>query len=224
MNRPLAWSPWQRRLHWWTAGFLVLTLALSVAMVNLPLTQLLAKFLAYQLHKSFGLLVFGLVLIRLLLRAARPAPALEGLSPRLRRLARLGQGVLYGLLLAVPVLGWLAGQAAAGPVPTTLFLVIPVPHVLDPDPALYAWLRPVHQAAAYLLILLAAAHAALALKHHRDGLPVLARMRGGRNCRWRRAPIRSITRPGCAGASGAASSGRARGGLSEPRPPDGPRV
>ncbi len=101
-----------------------------------------------------------------------------GLGPRMRRFARLGQGALYALLLAVPVLGWLAGQAAAGPVPTTLFLVIPVPHVLDPNPALYAWLRPVHQFAAYTLIALAAAHALLALKHHREGLPVLARMAG----------------------------------------------
>ncbi|MCU0887417.1 MAG: cytochrome b/b6 domain-containing protein [Rubritepida sp.] len=175
---PVRWSPWQRRLHWWTAALLLLTLALSFAMVNLPMTQLLAKFLAYQLHKSLGLLVFGLVVIRLLLRAVRPAPELTGLAPRMRRLARVGQGVLYGLLLAVPVLGWLAGQAAAGPVPTTLFLVIPVPHVLDPDPALYAWLRPIHQAAAYGLIALAAAHAALAVKHHREGLPVLARMAG----------------------------------------------
>lgn len=174
----MTWSPWQRRLHWWTAGVLVLTLLLSVAMVNLPMTQLLAKFLAYQLHKSFGLLVFVLVLGRLALRALRPAPEPAGLSPAMRRLARFGQATLYALLLAVPVLGWLAGQAAAGPVPTVLFFVLPVPHVLEPDPALYAWLRPVHQATAYLLIALAAAHAALAVKHHRDGLPVLARMMG----------------------------------------------
>jgi cytochrome b561 len=175
----VTWSRAQRALHWWTAALVVLALLLSFAMVNLPMTQLLAKFLAYQLHKSVGLLVFSLVLVRLLLRATRPAPELVGLGPRMRRFARLGQGALYALLLAVPVLGWLAGQAAAGPVPTTLFLVIPVPHVLDPDPALYAWLRPVHQFAAYALIALAAAHALLALKHHREGLPVLARMTAG---------------------------------------------
>jgi cytochrome b561 len=77
------------------------------------------------------------------------------------------------------MLGWLAGQAAAGPVPTTLFLVIPLPHVLDPDPALYTWLRPLHQLCAYGLLALGAVHALLALKHHREGLPVLARMMGG---------------------------------------------
>ena len=177
MSAP-GWSPWQRRLHWWVAGLLVLTAGLALAMVNLPMSQLLAKFLAYQLHKSFGLLVLGLVLVRLVLRALRPAPELTGLSPGMRRLARWGQGALYALLLLVPLLGWLAGQAAAGPVPTTLFLVIPLPHVLDPNPALYAWLRPLHQALAYGLLALGAAHAALAVKHHREGLPVLARMAG----------------------------------------------
>lgn len=172
------WSRAQRHLHWWTAALVVLALLLSFAMVNLPMTQLLAKFLAYQLHKSVGLLVFSLVLVRLVLRATRPAPELEGLGARVRGFARVGQAALYALLLAVPVLGWLAAQAAAGPVPTTLFLVIPVPHVLDPNPALYAWLRPVHQLAAYTLVLLAAAHALLAVRHHRQGLPVLARMAG----------------------------------------------
>jgi cytochrome b561 len=178
LTRPAAWSRAQRWLHWATAGLLLGTLLLSVAMVQLPLTQLLAKFLAYQLHKSLGLLVLALVVARLALRARRPAPELSGLSPGSARLARLGQGALYALLLAVPVLGWLVAQLAPGPVPTTLFLVVPVPHVLDPDPWLYAWLRPIHQAAAYLLLLLATVHALLALRHHRAGLPVLARMMG----------------------------------------------
>jgi len=178
VTRPAAWSRLQRHLHWWTAALVVLALGLSVAMVQLPMSQLLAKFLAYQLHKSLGLLVFSVVLVRLALRALRPAPELAGLPPGARRVARLGQGALYGLLLLVPALGWLSAQAAAGPVPTTLFLVIPMPHLLDPNPALYAWLRPVHQASAYLLILLAGLHAALALRHHRRGLPVFARMAG----------------------------------------------
>lgn len=171
-----AWSPWQRRLHWWTAGLVALALLLALAMVNLPKSQLLLTFLAYQLHKSLGLLVLAFAILRLALRARRAAAPLEGLPPGGRRLARVGQGLLYALLLAVPLLGWLVAQTAPGPVPTTLFLVIPVPHLLGPDPALHAWLRPAHLVAAWLLVALAAGHAALALRHHRAGLPVLARM------------------------------------------------
>lgn len=172
------WSPAQRRLHAWGAVLVVLTLALSLAMVALPMSQLLAKFLAYQLHKTFGLLVLIVTVARLGFRLVRRAPELTGLGPRTRLAARLGQGVLYALLLLVPLLGYLTAQAAAGPVPTTLFLVIPVPHLLDPDPALYAWLRPTHQIAAWTLISLAAAHAGLALRHHWQGLPILGRIWG----------------------------------------------
>lgn len=172
------WSPAQRRLHAWGAILVLLTFALSLAMVALPMSQLLAKFLAYQLHKTFGLLVLFVTLARLALRARRTVPELAGLGPGMRRAAQVGQGALYGLLVLVPLLGYLTAQAAAGPVPTTIFLVIPVPHLLDPNPALYAWLRPIHWIAAYALIAMAGLHAALAVHHHRRGLPVLRRIWG----------------------------------------------
>jgi len=177
-GRPERWSRPQRRLHAWGAVLVVLTLGLSLAMVALPMSQLLAKFLTYQLHKTFGLLVLIITLARLGYRLTRRAPELTGISPPMRRAARWGQGVLYALLLLVPLLGYLTAQAAAGPVPTTLFLVIPVPHLLEPNPALYAWLRPTHQIAAWSLIALAAAHAGLALRHHWQGVPMLERIWG----------------------------------------------
>ena len=177
-EEPPRWSLAQRRLHAWGAILIVLTFALSLAMVALPMSQLLAKFLAYQLHKSFGLLVLIVTLLRLFLRWRRVSPELTGVTPPWQRAARLGQAVLYGLLLVVPALGYLTAQAAAGPVPTTLFLVIPVPHILDPNPALYAWLRPTHQIAAWSLILLAGSHVALAVRHQLQGVAVLRRIWG----------------------------------------------
>lgn len=167
------WSTAQRRLHWWSAALVLATLGLALLMTALPFTLLLAKFLAYQLHKTLGLLVLGMVVARLVLRGLRPAPPALGLSG-----ARLGQALLYALLLVVPVLGYFTAQLAPGPVPTTLFLVIPVPHLLQPDPVLFALLRPVHQAAAWLLVSLAAGHAGLALWHHRHGVPVFSRIWG----------------------------------------------
>ena len=99
----MRWSLAQRRLHGWGAALVLLTFALAFVMVALPFSQLLAKFLAYQLHKTFGLLVLFITLWRLALRARRTAPPLTGLSPRMMRAAGLGQGVLYGLLLLVPL-------------------------------------------------------------------------------------------------------------------------
>ena len=65
------------------------TLGLAMLMTALPFTRLLEKFLAYQLHKTLGLLVFGMVLARLVLRGQRPAPPALGLAG-----ARPGQAVL----------------------------------------------------------------------------------------------------------------------------------
>ena len=51
-------------------------------------------------------------------------------------------------------------------------------YLLAPDPALYAWLRPIHQFAAWSLVGLACVHAALAVRHEAQGVPVLRRIWG----------------------------------------------
>ena len=148
-------------------------------MVALPLTQLLAKIIAYQAHKTLGLLVPPLVLWRLWLRARRGRPAEDpGLPAWQHRAAGLGHAALYALLIAVPVLGYLSASTAPGEIETTLFLLIPVPHLLAANEALHEAIRPVHRAAAWALVLLAAGHAAVALRHHRQGRGVLRAMLG----------------------------------------------
>jgi len=173
------WSRAQRLLHWLVALVVVTTFAIGLVMVALPLTRLLEKIIAYQVHKSLGLLVPPLVLWRLWLRARRGRPAPEsGIAPWQHRAAGLGHAVLYALLVAVPVLGYLSASTAPGQIETVWFLLVPVPHVLEADEALYAAIRPVHQAAAWALVLLAAGHATMAVLHHRRGHGVLRGMLG----------------------------------------------
>ncbi len=173
------WSRAQRRLHWAVAGLVVAGFAIGIIMVALPLTQLLAKILAYQAHKTIGLLVPPLVLWRLVLRARRGRPREDASMPAWqRRAAGVGHAVLYALLLVVPLLGYLSASSAPGQIETTLFLVIPVPHLLDPDEATFNTLRSIHAVLAWSLVILAAGHAAAALHHHRQGRRVLARMLG----------------------------------------------
>ncbi|MFM7778751.1 MAG: cytochrome b, partial [Alphaproteobacteria bacterium] len=120
-----AWSVAQRRLHWAMAGLVAANFLLALVMVALPLSALLVKILTYQLHKSLGLLLIPLWVWRLwlLLRRGRPAPvALPGWQ---QGAARLGHGTLYGLLVAVPVLGFLTGAAAPVAVETVFFLILP---------------------------------------------------------------------------------------------------
>lgn len=173
------WSAAQRRLHWAAALLVAAAFAIGLVMVALPLARLLEKIIAYQAHKTLGLLVPPLVMWRLWLRARRGRPAPDPAIPAWQhRAAAAVHGALYALLLAVPLLGYLAASTAPGQIETTLFLLVPVPHALPPDEALHALIRPLHQGAAWALVLLAAGHAAAALHHHRRGRGTLARMLG----------------------------------------------
>lgn len=179
---PAGWSRAQRRLHWWGAALVLVAFAVAWLMVAVPLSDLLAKFLLYQLHKTIGLLVFALLLWRLALRLRRGRPAWEAELPawQVRAAGRM-HAALYALMLVVPVLGYFVAATAPAQVPTLFLLVVPVPHVVGPSEAAFAVLRPVHRAAAILLVALAAAHAAMAVAHHWRGRPTLRRM-------WRAVP------------------------------------
>jgi cytochrome b561 len=175
-----AWSLAQRRLHWAMAALVFVNLLLALVMVALPLSALLAKILTYQLHKSLGLLLIPLWVWRLWLLARRGRPASVALPASQQSAARLGQAVLYALLIAVPVLGFLSAAAAPIGVETVFFLILPIPHPFAPDQALYDVLRPLHQGAAWGLVVLALGHGAMAIHHHRQGLPTLRLMWRGR--------------------------------------------
>ena len=175
-----AWSVAQRRLHWAMAGIVFVNFVRALVMVALPLSALFAKILTYQLHKSLGLLLIPLWAWRLWFLARRGRPAPVTLPGWQQGAARLGQGALYALLIAVPVLGFLSAAAAPVAVETVFFLILPIPHPFPPDQALYDLLRPLHQGAAWALIVLALGHGAMAIHHHRKGLPILRLMWRGR--------------------------------------------
>ena len=78
---------------------------------------------------------------------------------------------LYGLLLAVPLIGWAYSSTAGFPV--VLFGVLPLPDLLPKDKALADLIKPFHAIAAYTLSALAVLHLAAAVKHqfvNKDGL------------------------------------------------------
>jgi cytochrome b561 len=151
----------QRRLHWWTAALVLLAFPLGWVMVGVPLSQLLLKFLLYQLHKTLGILAFALAVTRLLVRARRGRPGwYEGIPGWQRQAAGAVHALLYAVLIATPALGYLTAATAPIGIPTLFLGVIPIPHLLAPDPVWFSVLRPLHRSMAILLVVLAGGHAA----------------------------------------------------------------
>ena len=128
------WPASQRHLHAWTAALVLIGFSIAWIMVNLPFTQLLLKFRLYQAHKTIGLTVLALVCLRLVLRALWPRPKPDAGLPRWQlRTASGVHALLYCLLLAVPVLGYLTAATAPIGMPTFFLGLIKVPHLVVPD-------------------------------------------------------------------------------------------
>ena len=80
------------------------------------------------LHKSLGLTIIVLTIVRLGWRLANPAPALPAHMTWLeRRLAQLSHAIFYGLMLVLPLSGW--ALASTGPVTISWFRLFNVPHL-----------------------------------------------------------------------------------------------
>ena len=180
-NTPSAWGWPAKLLHWLVALLVLGQLAVGLSMVWL-VTDLGAKFQLYQLHKSFGVLVLSLVLVRLVWRRLNATvPVLpEGLRPWERRAAVLTHRGFYVLLILLPITGWLVASASPLGIPTVVFGLFTLPNPIGANAALESVMSVVHGSLAVLLVATLALHVGAALKHHfvlRDD--VLTRMLPG---------------------------------------------
>lgn len=162
-------------LHWLIALLIIAAFALGLVMTNIPgLTPTKLRYVSW--HKWLGVTVLGLAMLRLLWRLATRPPPLPATTPRWQQQAAgLMHGLLYLLLLAVPVSGYAFSMAAG--VKVVYLGMLPLPDLIGPSPALKPLLRELHYWLDMSLAALVALHLGAALKHHfidRDGL--LARM------------------------------------------------
>lgn len=150
-------------LHWLTAGLVFWLFWLGWSMVDLPLG--LQKFQDYALHKSLGLTVLALVLLRLLWRRLNHVPALPSGMTRLETIAaKAVHHGIYLLLVLLPLSGWLYSGATASP--ANLFGYVSVPDLVPANEAAATAFRLIHDVAGKLLVLCLALHIAGAFKHH----------------------------------------------------------
>lgn len=172
-NTAQAWGRVTQVLHWATA-----LLVFALAGIGLSMTGMangLDKVKVYALHKSLGITVLALVLLRLLWRwLDRRRPEANG-PPGAQRAARIAHTGLYVLLLAVPLSGWAFNSAANFAL--RWFGLLNLPHLLPANPRWKPWLHTLHEGLFWVLAALVAVHIGAALWHHfvlRDA--VLARM------------------------------------------------
>lgn len=165
-------------MHWITAFAIPPLMALGLYMEGLPFSPEKLQFYAW--HKWAGVSVFLLVLLRLMWRFRHPPPPLPAAMSVLERtVAHLGHWLLYGLLLAIPLSGWLMSSAKG--VPTVWFGLLPLPDLLARDDSLGNILQATHKYLNGLFAVLVVGHVMAALKHHfinRDD--VLTRMLPGK--------------------------------------------
>jgi cytochrome b561 len=159
-------------LHWLVAALILGNVALALSFDALPDEWVRP---VIDTHKSTGITVLGLVLLRVLWRAGHPPPPLpEGYARWERIGARAAQGMLYALMLMLPISGWMHDSAwkDAATHPMTLYGLVPWPRIaaiasIEPvaKESLHTLFGGIHMAFGYLLYALLALHVGGALKH-----------------------------------------------------------
>ena len=173
-NTKSSWGSLSRGLHWLVVLLIITQWAIAERADSLPLGM--AKISALAWHKSIGITVLMLAVVRLVWRLANPVPDLTAETrPWERVLAKVSHFLLYALIFALPLSGWLMSSARNFPV--SWFKLFQLPDLVAPDEALFQQLRHLHHLLFATLVVVALLHVAGALKHHFiDRNDVLRRM------------------------------------------------
>lgn len=180
---PQGYDAVTRAIHWLTALLVFTNIGLGLFAGSLPTgndAEVSRAALAYSLHKTTGVSILGLTLLRILWALGQPGPGLLHPERRFEALAALTvHWALYGALLVMPVAGWLSHAANTGFAPILWPFGQSLPLVAKSQSLVHTF-DAVHRAGAWVLCAALALHVAGALKHaliDRDA--TLARMTRG---------------------------------------------
>jgi cytochrome b561 len=159
----------QRLLHWLMAACILAMFFIGVGMVSTVMPKYVPLLLT---HRTLGITILVLALIRLGVRARYGAPPLPADLPKPMKLAaQLSHYGLYALMIAMPLIGW--GMLSAGAYPVVLYGNIRLPAILPHSNALHTLLWNAHFYLAFAFFALVLLHLAAALFHalvRRDGV------------------------------------------------------
>jgi len=162
-NTPASWGTPAKLLHWVAAALVLVQVALGWAAVTWHLSP--TKLDLFIWHKSIGMLILALMVMRLAWRYVNITPSLPAdMRPLERRAAQESHFLLYLLMLLMPLTGWIVNSAAN--VPFRMFWLVPLPAVVEPDKAMADTLAHIHFVLFAVFSLLLLIHIGAALRHH----------------------------------------------------------
>jgi len=161
-DRHASYSAFSRWVHWLTLALFIGLFALGWYGDDLPQSM---RGAGVQLHKSFGITVLALTILRLIWRFSAGVPPVPADLPAWQKLAaRASHVLLYLLLLAQPTVGWLWSSASTKPI--NFYFLVQLPWLIGPDKDLSRSLGHLHGLIADALLIVIGLHAAAALYHH----------------------------------------------------------
>ncbi len=164
-SHDLRWGGLAKAFHWTIMLLILAQAVIGLTMVNLPRRP--SVFAVYDLHKSIGLTILALAILRLAWRAVDRRPAdVPGMPSWQRRSAHATHVLLYVLIFAVPLSGWLF-DSATGLRPLHWWGVVPIPSLTGgPDRGLADFTRALHHWMFWTMVVIVLGHVAAACKHH----------------------------------------------------------
>jgi len=151
-----------RILHWLMAVALILMIAVGWYMAALPQESDI-KYDIYPIHKSIGITLFVLVVIRIIVRLFSKAPPLpSNLASWEKWLTKITHFSLYLLMIAIPVVGFLSSDYQGF---TVAWFGIEIPELVTDNENIATVMHESHEILAYLLLVLIVLHIAGAIKH-----------------------------------------------------------
>ena len=172
------WGAVSQLFHWTIVVLILVMACLGLTMGDLPNGP--RKINIYALHKSIGLTILALVALRVMWRLYAGAPTpVPGTPTWQQRIASVTHVLLYALLFAIPLSGWVLNSSAGYPL--QWFKLFNLPAITGRNDGVHEAAEGAHELLFWVLVVLVLAHAAAAFYHHFfQGDATLRRMLPGR--------------------------------------------
>lgn len=162
-NTPETYGALAKFLHWTIVVLIIAQYVIIESAEDLPDGP--GKFEVITRHKSLGMLVLGLAILRIVWKVMNRGNPVPVSMPRPQKIAAAaGHGLLYLLILAQPISGWMMSSAANYPV--TFFGLFQFPAIAAPNEGAHETYEEVHEFLFEAILVIAVVHVLAALYHH----------------------------------------------------------